>query len=179
MSSLMFKRLALVALTAVLAAPLAAAEGGRNGDHRDRTSGMGLTAIVTRSVADGLRVDLDRCARVAADYQFDCYSYAFRLASNGVDANPAYGVAQAAFDDAERSLRVAVRDNVDRSRLPKLFGFQIFRPVLPDAEPQMTLLLGTVLADVETRIRMAPDQVGDHFQVLADAVAMGRPGASF
>lgn len=174
-----FQRLALVALTATLAAPIGAAEPGRNGDHRDRTSGMGLTALVTRTVANSLQVDLDRCARIAADYRFDCYKYAFHLASDGVDANPAYAVAQSAFDDADRSLRLAVRENVDHSRLPKLFGFQIFRPVLPETEPEMTTLLNAVLADVETRLRMAPDQIGDHFQVLADAVAAGRQAASF
>ena len=140
---------------------------------------MGLTALVTREVANGLRVDLDRCAITAADFRFDCYKYAFRLASNGVDGNPAYGVAQAAFDGADKALRVAVRENVDRARLPKLFGLQMYRPVLPQTEAQMTVLLDAVFDAVETQLLSAPDQVGDHFQLLAAAVASGRPGASF
>ena len=153
--------------------PAASAAGDRSGDHRDRTAGSGLSASLTAEVADQLQRDLDFCAGVDAEFGFDCTKYALRRAGNALDGNTAYRTARMALARGDTRLRLAVKDNVDDNRLPRLHGFQIYRPVQPQAVAPLQDLTAATLDDIRTAIATAPEQVGDHFAPLAAALASG------
>ena len=146
-------------------------EASRSGDHRDRTGGVGLSPILTGTVADQLRIDLGYCGRVTEVYAFDCSAYALRLAAQAVDGNPAYRNVEAALRQADRDIRLAVRADVDRGRLPRLNGLQYYRPVRSDAVPALRALTAQSLADAAAGVRRAPDQSGDPFARIAGSIA--------
>ncbi|MEM8728780.1 MAG: hypothetical protein AAGF79_02590 [Pseudomonadota bacterium] len=169
-------RMAAGALLALaLSTPMAGAEFARSSQTQDRTAGVGLSAILTRTLTRQLRRDLGYCQTVVLDYSFDCVKYAFRSASEIVDGNPAYRTAQAGFDQTARQIKGMVQAETDRSRLPKLRGFQIYYPVNPEAAPAVEREMTAAISALETQLRSAPEQVGSDYQQIADAVRQTAP----
>ncbi len=144
------------------------AEGG--GDARDRTGGGGLSPILTGQVIDQIQRDFRYCTGIDRNYRFDCYKYVFRLAAQTLDGNTAYRTAHAVFDRLDRDIDALVDASVDPSKFPKLRGLQVYRPILPDAEPRLRAETARLLEEAETTLLRAPEQSGDHYTRIAAAV---------
>lgn len=164
--------IALMLLAPVASRPALATETGMEGrgDARDRPGGDGLSAILTGQVIDQLLRDFRYCAGIDRHYRFDCYKYVFRLAAQTLDGNTAYRSAHGVFTRLDRDIDALVDDAVDPSKLPKLRGLQVYRPVLPEAEARLRAETARLLDEAETTLLRAPEQSGDHYTRIAAAV---------
>lgn len=140
------------------------------GDARDRTGGAGPSDILTRQVIDQIQRDFRYCTGIDRNFRFDCYKYVFRLAADALDGNRAYRTAHEVFDTLDRQIDALVDDAIDSSRLPKLRGLQIYRPVLAEEEPRLRAETARLLEEAETTLLRAPEQSGDHYTRIAAAV---------
>ncbi|MGR3805317.1 hypothetical protein [Marinibacterium profundimaris] len=161
-----------LALACSHGAPLQAADSTRSGDHRDRTSGLGLSALVTTSVSDQLRIDLAYCDRITAVYSFDCTAYALSRAATDLKGNPAYTAPESILRSAARTIRATVKAEIDRARLPRLNGLQYYRPVQPSATPALRQHTAATLDQTAAAIAATPQATA--FDPITQAILTGR-----
>lgn len=168
----MFRPLCLsLVLTFALALPGAAnTPEMNNGDKRDRTGGQNLSDRLTNTVVSILITEFRRCSGIDLYYRTDCYKWVFRMAWQEIDGNRAYRSAQTALEKVDRTLGAFVTANIDRSKPFKLHGVQIYRPIKPEAEPRARAVTARALEEAETVLLRAPDDAGDHYVRIAEAI---------
>lgn len=164
---------AVIALCQTPVPSLAYGEGGGGGGS-SMTGGSGassgFTNATTKAVVKTLTRGGSRCARLPRVYQFDCYRWVYKRASDQLLGNPSYSEAQKAMAQVESALDAAVKQNRDTSQPVRRRALETYKPIKPAAVPRVTRQAEQAMTTAETTLLRSPSNKQEHYARIAEAV---------
>ncbi len=129
-----------------------------------------LNRSTTREVVRILRGGHDRCEREKKIYKWDCYRLVYREAKRKIRDNTAYDEVEEAMELIEDAIDAAVTKNIDPAQPNRRRLVQTYRPVKPEAIPEIKRETIRAMEQAETILLRAPEHKVRHMGQIAEAV---------
>ncbi|AZV79345.1 hypothetical protein EBB79_16655 [Parasedimentitalea marina] len=160
--------LRVVLIIPFLAQPLAASEGGNNGDRGGE--GTGLQNRTTRDIVKTLTFEFERCHREKKIYRWDCYRKTYRLVVNKLNGRLSYSHAQDALEHVEEELDQIVAEYQDPAVPKKRRLTRSYVAIKPEAIPAARARTERAMEEAQTMLLRAPSHTQSHYVRIADAI---------
>lgn len=140
------------------------------GDRDDSGHDGNLNSRTTREVVRILRGGHDRCEQEKKIYKWDCYRLVYREAKRKIRNNSAYDEAEQALELIEDAIDAAVSQNLDPAQPNRRRLVQSYRPVKPEAIPQIKRDTIRAIEKAETILLRSPEYKTRHMTQIAEAI---------